>query len=35
MIAALGVEHFRKQAFMLSEDFVPLYAQEFVPKNAQ
>lgn len=33
MIAHSAVALFQRQAFTLSEDFVPLYAQDFVPKS--
>jgi hypothetical protein len=33
MIAGCAITRFQEQAFLPAEDFVPLYAQEFVPKS--
>ncbi len=33
MIAGCAITRFHEQAFIPAEDFVPLYAQEFVPKS--
>ena len=35
MIATLAVRLFHQQVFTLSEEFVPLYVQDFIPKTVQ